>query len=305
MPCIGFRIGIQIVYHKRAKNATSFAIVAPVGRKRLQQSHHPDHAERRQGDQRVNGDAVEHGPQTRFFEVEKACAKADRRQGGDHQELAGAFDQGAGAFGDPAHAVESGQQQKAADEPGNDLDELDLLPSACRLQLLLLCARADIGEDQDRGDNGDRARELDHGGKVACDLGEGVARGHHACRIVDRGSRPDAVGDIRHTERLSHQGIERDHDHIKEEGGGHGKGDVLVVGVDHGGNGRHGRAAANAGACRNEVAELPVQAEELADKIAAAKAHGKGKEHHEEGHFADREDRVDREGGTQKDDGDL
>ena len=49
---------------------------------------------------------------------------------------------------------------------------------------------------------------------------------------------------------------------------------------------RHRRATANPCSCGDQVAELPIQLEDLANEIAAAKAHGKGKDHYKKGHFA-------------------
>ena len=45
---------------------------------------------------------------------------------------------------------------------------------------------------------------------------------------------------------------------------------------------------------RDQIAQLPVEAKELADEIAAAEAHGKGEDHHKEGHFANRHNGADR-----------
>ena len=63
--------------------------------------------------------------------------------------------------------------------------------------------------------------------------------------------------------------------------------------------------SANACSCGDQITELPIQLEDLAHEIAAAKAHEEGKYHHKEGHFANRHNRADRKGSTQKNDGDL
>ena len=51
---------------------------------RLHQSHTPDHAKCRQRHQRIDGNSVEHGSESRLLKVRDACVKTDRRQRGDH-----------------------------------------------------------------------------------------------------------------------------------------------------------------------------------------------------------------------------
>ena len=47
---------------------------------KLHQPHQPNHAKSRQGDERIDGDAVEHRGKSCFFEVCDARSKTDRRQ---------------------------------------------------------------------------------------------------------------------------------------------------------------------------------------------------------------------------------
>ena len=49
------------------------------------------------------------------------------------------------------------------------------------------------------------------------------------------------------------------------------------------------------------VAKSPAASEKPSNEISAAKAHGKGEDHHEKGHFSDREYRADRQRRAKKD----
>ena len=154
-----------------------------------------------------------------------------------------------------------------------------------------------------RRDDGERARELDHGGEVARALAEGIACGDDAGGVVDRRARPQAVGHIGKAHRAAHDGKEHDHRHIKEEGRGEGVGDVAVLGVDDGCDCRDGAAAADAGARGDEVRELPVQTQRAADEVAAAEAGKERKEHDGQRHSADVQDGRDVQARAEENDG--
>ena len=47
---------------------------------KLHQPHQPNHAKSGQGDERIDGDTVEHRRKFCFFKVGDACSKTDRRQ---------------------------------------------------------------------------------------------------------------------------------------------------------------------------------------------------------------------------------
>ena len=145
-------------------------------------------------------------------------------------------------------------------------------------------------EHHHRRDDGERARELDHGGEVARALAEGIACGDDAGGIVDCRARPQAVGHVGKAHRAAHDGKEHDHRHIKEEGRGEGVGDVAVLGVDDGCDRRDGAAATDAGARGDEVRELPVQPQRAANEVAAAEAGKERKEHDGQRHSADVQD---------------
>ena len=82
-------------------------------------------------------------------------------------------------------------------------------------------------------------------------------------------------------------------------------GHVVVVRVDGGGDGCNGRAAADARAGGDQVGQLPVQAQRLADKVAAAKAGQQGKDHHRQGHPAHMQDGSDVQRQAQQNDGEF
>ena len=83
----------------------------------LHQTHAPNHNKRCQCHQRVDGDAVEHGRKTSFFEICDTGTQADGGQGGDHQEFAGALHNSGYGSGNEAYAVQNCQHQEKVTAP--------------------------------------------------------------------------------------------------------------------------------------------------------------------------------------------
>ena len=78
-----------------------------------------------------------------------------------------------------------------------------------------LTLQGQLHKGEHRGDDRQRAGQLDHGGEIACRLGEGIAGGHHGGGVVHRRTCPDAKGLIRHTQCPAHDGKQHDHRHVK------------------------------------------------------------------------------------------
>ena len=194
-----------------------------------------------------------------FFHFGEARVQSHGGERRDHEKFADPLERRRGRRGDHAHAAEHRHGEKAEDEPREDAPPPDLHRAAGRGGFLLPQVHTHKREHHHRRDDGERARELDHGGEVARALAEGIACGDDAGGIVDCRARPQAVGHVGKAHRAAHDGKEHDHRHIKEEGRGESVGDVAVLGVDDGRDRRDGAAAADAGARGDEVRELPVR----------------------------------------------
>ena len=222
---------------------------------------------------------MQHGAKARFLHFTEIGVQADSGQRGHHEELAQILEEGGSRGGNQPHAVEKRQAQETQDKPREEREHVDPLPLHSHVHAALF-AHVDDGEDQYCRNDGQRARELDHGGKIARRLAEGIARGHHAGGIIDRRARPQAIGHVAHAQPVPQEGKHQNHDHVKQEGGGHGVGDIAVLRVDHGRDGRNGRSAANACARRDQVAQLPVEPQAAPHQVAAAKTGEQRKAHH-------------------------
>ena len=170
---------------------------------------------------------------------------------------------------------------------------------------LFLEVHADGGEDQHRRDDGECARQLDHRGKVAGGLAEGVARGDDARGVVDRRAGPQAERRVGKAHRAAEQREHDDHDRVKEERCRHAVGDVHVRRLDDRRDGGDGAAAADARACVDEAARLPVKPQRLADHIAEAEARRQCEEHDGERELTDRQHGRDVQAGAEQDDGEF
>ena len=153
------------------------------------------HQQRHNYNQRRNDETVNHG--------------ADGSLGAAHQLRR-----------DRKDARHDGHGQKTQNEPGEDLldGELSFKRTAVLLEshgFLTLQVQLHKGEHDHRGDDRQRAGQLDHGGEIACRLGEGIAGGHHGGGVVHRRTCPDAKGLIRHTQCPAHDGKQHDHRHVK------------------------------------------------------------------------------------------
>ena len=276
----------------------------------LHDPHTHFHQQRNDHHQRGNNEAVDHGPDAGLLHAGEGGVQTDSGQGADHQELAGGLGSAHHLRGDGKDARHDGHGQEAQDEPGEDLPdgELGLEPAAILLEchgFLAFEVQLHKGEHDHRGDDRQRAGQLDHGGEIARRLGEGVAGGYHGGGIVHRCACPDAECLIRHAQRTAHDGEKHDHRHVKQEGGRHGVGHVVVIRVDGGSDGSNGRAAADARTGGNQVGQLPVQPQRLANEVAAAKAGQQGKDHHRQGHSPHMQDGGDVQRQAQQDDSEL
>ena len=268
--------------------------------------HQQGHDDHQGGDD----EAVEHGPDAGLLHAGKGGVQTDGCQGADHQELAELLGRAHNPGRDGQDAGHQSHGQKTQNEPGEDLcdAEVGFQPAAVLLDsqsFFALDVQLDEGEGDDRGDDGQGPGQLHHGGKVTGSLGEGVARGHHGGGVVDGSAGPDAEGLVTHAQGPAHDGEQHDHGHVEQEGGGHGVGDVIIIGLDGGGDGSDGTAAADAGAGGDQVAELPVQAQSPADEVAAAEAGQQGEDHHRQAQPSHVEDGGDVQRQDQQDDGEF
>ena len=132
-----------------------------------------------------------------FFMLAKGGIQSDGSQCADHQELAGSLGAAHQLRRDRKDARHDGHGQKTQNEPGEDLldGELSFKRTAVLLEshgFLTLQVQLHKGEHDHRGDDRQRAGQLDHGGEIACRLGEGPPR--RRCRsppYLPRCQRPD------------------------------------------------------------------------------------------------------------------
>ena len=163
----------------------------------LHDSHAHLHQQRHNYNQRRNDETVDHGADASLLHAGEGGIQSDGSQCADLRELAGSLGAAYQLRRDRKDARHDGHGQKTQNEPGEDLldGELSFKRTAVLLEshgFLTLQVQLHKGEHDHRGDDRQRAGQLDHGGEIACRLGEGPPR--RRCRsppYLPRCQRPD------------------------------------------------------------------------------------------------------------------
>ena len=133
------------------------------------------HQQRHNYNQRRNDETVNHGADASLLHAGEGGIQSDGSQCADHQELAGSLGAAHQLRRDRKDARHDGHGQKTQNEPGEDLldGELSFKRTAVLLEshgFLTLQVQLHKGEHDHRGDDRQRAGQLDHGGEIACRL---------------------------------------------------------------------------------------------------------------------------------------
>ena len=81
----------QIIYDLDVKNIKNTAAILLPYLHFSHKSHSPNHSQSRERYQGINGNAVKHGCQSCFLEIDDTGSQSNGRQGRNHQELADCF----------------------------------------------------------------------------------------------------------------------------------------------------------------------------------------------------------------------